>query len=144
MNERMIRLFLADDHTLVRQGIAALIARTDDMEVVGQCGNGLEAPDQVQAARPDVLVLDISLPGMNGLEVCRSVKAKMPEIAVLMLSMNASERIVAGALANGASGYLTKEAVASELCQAIHAVARGEIYLGRGIPRTILEQAKQP
>ena len=144
MSDEKIALFLADDNEMVVEGIAALVGRDPSIEVVGQCGNGLEAPDQVQAARPDVLILDISLPGMNGLEVCRSVKAKMPEIAVLMLSMNASERIVAGALANGASGYLTKEAVASELCQAIHAVARGEIYLGRGIPRTILEQAKQP
>jgi len=111
---------------------------------VGRCDNGLEVSERVKAAQADVLVCDISLPGMNGLEVCRSVKANSPEIRVLMLSMNASERIVARALANGASGYLTKEAVASELCKAIHAVARGEVYLGQGIPESVLEKVKQP
>jgi len=142
MSDEKIALYLADDNEMVVEGIRALVEADAAIEVVGRSETGSEVADKVAEAKADVLVCDISLPGMNGLEVCRSVKTKTPEVAVLMLSMNASERIVAGALANGASGYLTKEAVASELCKAIHAVARGEKYLGQGIPETVLKSAK--
>jgi DNA-binding NarL/FixJ family response regulator len=142
MNDEKIALYLADDNEMVVDGIKALVEGDPTIEVVGRAENGLEVADKVDQANATVLVCDISLPGMNGLEVCRSVKARTPDVAVLMLSMNASERIVAGALANGASGYLVKESVASELCKAIHAVARGETYLGQGIPDSVLKASK--
>ena len=142
MNEQKIALFLADDNEMVVEGLMALVANDPDIEVVGHCGEGLKVLGEVQATQPDVLVLDISLPGMNGLEVCRRVKQDRPQTKILMLSMNLSERIVIGALNNGASGYLIKEAVAGEFRRAIHTVARGETYLAPVIDRAILDKVR--
>jgi DNA-binding NarL/FixJ family response regulator len=141
MSDSQIALFLADDNQMVIEGIKALVANTPEIQVVGHCNNGLEVIEKVTAARPDVLVLDISLPGINGLNLCRMVKEKIPATAVIMLSMNASERIVMGALRNGANGYLTKESVSREFCGAIRTVFNGETYLAPGISKAVLEGA---
>ena len=140
MKDEEITLFLADDHQIVVEGIMALVAKDTCIQVIGHCNDGLAVLDKVQAAQPDVLVLDISLPGMNGLDLCRMVKEKMPEVAVLMLTMHTNERCIADALENGASGYLIKEAVSREFCEAVHAVARGEVHLARGIPTSVLHR----
>ena len=141
-----ITLFLTDDHQIIVDGIMALVAQDPCIHVVGHCNNGLEVLDRVRAARPDILVLDISLPGMNGLDVCRQVKAQVPETSVLMFTMHTNEQCVMDALQHGASGYLVKEAASEEFCEAVHAVSRGEIFLGRGISRDILDQinGKEP
>jgi len=140
MTDEKITLFLADDHKIVVEGIMALMGQDPCIHVVGHCNNGLEVLPKVQSAKPDVLVLDISLPGMNGLDLCRMVKARIPETAILILTMHSNEQCIVWALENGASGYMIKESVSAELCEAVHAVARGEVYLGRGIPRTILDK----
>jgi len=140
MKNEEITLFLSDDHQIVVEGIMALVAKDPCIQVVGHCNDGLDVLGKVGTAQPDVLVLDISLPGMNGLDLCRMVKEKMPDIAVLMLTMHANERCIIAALKNGATGYLVKESVSREFCEAVHAVARGEVYLGRGIPRGVLEK----
>ena len=138
-----IRVFIADDHVMVREALAELIAKNDDIDVVGQCGDGLKVVENVREVRPDVVVLDVTMPGMNGLEVCRLLSRKVKRSAVLVLTMHDDEEIMAGALRYGASGFLLKEAAAHQLGEAIRAVARGEVYLGSGIPRGVLQRMNE-
>ena len=139
MTDNSITVFLADDHTMVREGLAALVAKEPDFHVVGQCGEGLQVVEQVLELCPDVAILDIMMPGLNGLDVCRELTKKAKSLAVLILSMYEDEQFIARALEYGASGYLLKESAAQQLAEAIRAVSRGELYLGPGIPRTVLE-----
>jgi len=143
MNDDKITLFVTDDHQMVVDAIISLAGQDSRIQPVGHCNNGLEALEKVQAARPDVLILDISLPGMNGLEVCGQIKPNVPQTAIVMLSMNTNEHCIISAFEKGASGYLTKESVSLELCEAVHAVARGELYLAAGVPRTVLDKINQ-
>jgi DNA-binding NarL/FixJ family response regulator len=138
MTVHRIKVFLADDHNLVRQALAEMINRNSDFEVVGQCGDGLQVVAQVLEAKPEVLVLDIAMPGLNGLDVCKEITHKLRKLGVLMLSMHDDEEFVARALENGASGYLMKEADNDQLATAIRTVAQGEIYLAPGISRNVL------
>lgn len=138
MNAHRIKVFLADDHSLVRQALAEMIDRNPDFEVVGQCGDGLQVGAKVLESKPEVLVLDIGLPGLNGLDVCLEVTRKLRKLAVLMLSMHDDEEFIARALENGASGYLMKEADNDQLATAIRTVAAGELYLAPGVSRNVL------
>jgi len=140
MSDQTITVFLADDHTVVRQALAEMIERDERFTIIGQCGDGLQVAEQVHQVRPDVLVLDISMPGLNGLDVCREVVRKNPKLAVLILSMHDEDEFVARALENGASGYLMKEADNDQLADALQTVARGQLYLAPGISRTVLQQ----
>jgi DNA-binding NarL/FixJ family response regulator len=140
MSEKVIKVFLADDHTVVRQALAEMIAREPEFAVVGQCGEGLRVVEQVLETQPDVLVLDIGMPGLNGLDVCGEVTRKMRSLGVLILSMHDDEEFVARALENGASGYLMKEADNDQLTEALRKVARGELYLAPGISRNVLQR----
>jgi len=143
MSDDLITLFLADDHQLVVEGLVALVQQDPCIQVVGYCNSGLEVLEKVQAAKPDVLVLDISLPGLNGLDLCRRVKSALPATAVMMLTMHTNEQCILEALENGALGYLVKEAVALEFCEAVHAVSCGEIYLGQSIPIEVLDRVNR-
>ncbi len=136
--EKKISLFLADDHTLVRQGIAAIINQGDDMEVVGECGDGLKVTEEVLQTKPDVLILDLTMPGLNGLDICRQLSRKAKGTAILVVTMHADEEFIVRALENGASGYLIKDAAAEQLAEAVRTVARGDLYLGPGVPRAVL------
>ena len=138
MADETITLFLADDHTMVREGIAALASKEPGFQVVGQCGEGLAVIDEVLRLCPDVVVLDIMMPGLNGLDVCRELTRKVKDAAVLILSMYEDEQFIARALEYGASGYLLKDSAPNQLGDAIRAVSRGELFLGPGIPRTVL------
>jgi len=140
MSDKKIRVFLADDHTLVREGIAVLIGSAPDMEVVGQCGDGLKVVADVQAAKPDVVVLDLTMPGLNGLDICRQLQRKAKSAAVLILTMHTDEEFIVRALENGAGGYLVKEAAADQLAEAVRTVSRGELYLGPRVPRSVLSR----
>ena len=142
MSGNGITVFLVDDHQAIVEGLMALAGQDPCIRVVGQCNNGTEAPCRVQAVRPTVLVLDISLPGLNGLDVCRLVKEAVPATAVLMLTMYASEQCVLGAVRNGAVGYVTKDSAAVEFCPAVHAVSRGGVYFGQGIPPNMMERLR--
>jgi DNA-binding NarL/FixJ family response regulator len=133
-----ISVFLADDHAMVREGLASLLDQEAAFTVVGQCGKGLDVVEQVIDARPDVVVLDIMMPGLNGLDICRELTRKAKSVAILMLSMCEDEQFVARALEYGASGYLLKDAVGEQLAEAIRAVAQGQLYLGQGISRNVL------
>lgn len=139
MNDHTITVFLADDHTMVREGLAALVTKEPGFNVVGQCGEGLKVVDAVLELCPDVVILDVMMPGLNGLDICRELTKKAKGLAVLILSMYEDEQFIARALEYGASGYLLKESAAQQLAEAIRAVSRGELYLGPGIPRTVLD-----
>ncbi len=138
--EKKIRVFLADDHTLVREGIAVLISGEDGMEVVGQCGDGLKVMEEVLRTKPHVVVLDLTMPGMNGVDVCRQIFRRARGAAVLVLTMHTDEEFIVRSLENGASGYLVKEAASDQLAEAVRTVARGELYLGPKVPRTVLSR----
>jgi len=141
-----IHIFLADDHAMVREGLAALVAKDPAIRVVGQCGDGLKVVQEVERTHPDVVVLDITMPGLNGLDVCRELARKFSgksAVAILILTMHDDEEFIASALEHGASGYLLKDSAAEQLCEAIKRVAMGEIFLGPGIPRSALHRIGQ-
>ena len=135
-----IRVFLADDHEMVREGLAALLGEEEDFEVAGQCGDGLEVVPGVAKCHPDVVLLDVAMPGLNGLDVCRELVAKMPGVAVLIVSAHKNRQFVARGLKYGAAGYLVKDVAVDSLAEAIRTVAAGEPYIGPGITRDILQQ----
>lgn len=125
----MTTIVLADDHQVVRKGIRALLEMEQDFQVVGEAGDGLEAVHLTLRLRPDVLVLDLMMPGLNGIDVTRQVTKQAPQTRVVVLSMYAAEDYVLEALRNGASGYVLKDASISELVQAIRSVVMGRRYL---------------
>jgi DNA-binding NarL/FixJ family response regulator len=135
----MIRLLLIDDHHLVRQGIRSLTERASDIEVVGESDGGEKAVDLVVSLRPDVVLLDISMPEMNGLLILERFIAAAPQVRVVMLSMHSDEVVVQRALKLGARGYLLKSALSEELLIAIRAAYRNEVYLSPSISRSILD-----
>ena len=138
MDDGKKRVFLADDHAVVREGLAALIEKAGQFEVVGQCGDGLAVVDMVVAAAPDVVVLDVAMPGLNGIDICRELGRKLPAAAVLILSMHDGEEFIVRAFENGATGYLLKESAGEELGEALQAVSAGKRYLGPGISGGVL------
>jgi DNA-binding NarL/FixJ family response regulator len=125
---------------MVREGLAALLSAEPDMRIIGQGGNGLEVLEAIQECRPDVVVLDISMPGLNGLDVCREIgRGGGNGISVLIVTMHRDEQFIRRALQNGAAGYLMKEAASEQLAEAIRRVAKGESYLGQGVSPRMLE-----
>jgi DNA-binding NarL/FixJ family response regulator len=135
-----MRIVLADDHHLVRKGIRALLEALPDVEVVGEAGDGRTAMELIEKRRPDVAVLDITMPGLNGLEVAARAAKEVPGTKVLLLSMHAGEAYVAQALRAGVAGYLLKDAADDELALALKAVARGDVYLSPQISRQVVER----
>ena len=133
-----IRLLLVDDHGMVRAGIRALLSNLAGMTVVGEAGDGHTALIAIAAQRPDVVLLDIGLPGLNGLEVTARVVRDYAPTRVIILSMHANEEYVAQALHNGATGYLLKGSLPGELEIAIRAVAQGETYLSPPVSRQVV------
>jgi two-component system response regulator NreC len=126
---RRIRVLLADDHTLVRQGLRALLEREADIKVIGEARNGREAIHQVAALKPDIVIMDISMPRLNGSEATRKIAAESPETRIVALSMHKEEHHVHALLRAGAKGYVPKDAPLSELLAAVRAVAAGGCYL---------------
>lgn len=135
-----MRVLLADDHTLVRAGIRGLIEDLPGVSVVAETGDGRMALELISKHRPDVALLDITMPGLNGLEIAGRVAKRSPSTRVLILSMHAGEEYVAQALHAGVAGYLLKDAAAAELELALQAVARGEVYLSPQISRQLVER----
>lgn len=125
----MIRLVVADDHHLVRQGIRALLERSGDIEVVGEAGDGREAIDLVERHQPDVLVVDIAMPRLDGMQVIKRVRTLGVKTQIVVLSMYSDETLVRQAIRSGAKGYLLKRSVTEELLLAVRAASRGEAYL---------------
>ncbi|MDP6045766.1 MAG: response regulator transcription factor [Phycisphaerae bacterium] len=137
----VVTIYLADDHAIVREGLASLLARDDGkFSIVGQSGDGLSVFPDVKRLKPDVVVLDITMPGLNGLDVCRDIVKRCTHTKVLILSMHNDLQFITRAIEYGATGYLLKEFATTQLHEAVSAVAAGVLYLGPGIPENTLEQ----
>jgi DNA-binding NarL/FixJ family response regulator len=133
-----IRVLLVDDHKLFRAGIRSLLQTLNDIEVVAEAGDGREALRLIEGQRPDVVLLDVMMPGLNGLDAAARVARSCPQSRVVMLSMNAGEDAVLQTLRAGAVGYLVKTADPAELELAIRAVARGETFLSSAISQHVV------
>ena len=134
-----IRLIIIDDHLLVRAGVRLLLENLPDFQIVAEAGNGLDALQLIGEHLPDIVLLDIALPGLNGLDVTERVKKEFPTVRVLLLSMHDSEEYVLKAMRLGASGYLLKDTGPSELELALRAVAKGVSYLSPAISRHVID-----
>jgi DNA-binding NarL/FixJ family response regulator len=135
---KKIRVLLVDDHAILREGIKALLEKQDNIEVVAEAADGREAISRVAQFRPDVVVLDISMPMMDGLESTRQMKRDNPDIKVLVLTMHDNEEYFFQLLRAGASGYVTKKSVSRELVSAIEAVYRGESFFCPSMAKFLL------
>jgi DNA-binding NarL/FixJ family response regulator len=142
---RKIRVLVADDHTIVRQGLRAVLEREPDIEVVGEAADGREAVKKALALLPDVVVMDVSMPALNGLEATARIYREAPKVRILALTMHSSEEYVYSFLKAGARGYLLKESAASDLVDAIREVRYGNTYLHPSISiKVINEYLKRP
>lgn len=135
-----MNVLLADDHTLFRRGVRALLQAIPDVHVVAEASDGREALELIETHRPDVALVDITMPGLNGLEVAARAAKASPRTRILILSMHAGEAYVAQALAAGVGGYLLKDAADDELAMALKAVARGDVYLSPRISKQVVER----
>jgi len=145
----MIRILIADDHTLVREGLKQILAATSDIVVSGEASNGQDTLKKVRAQDFDLVLLDISLPGISGLDVLKQIKSLKPELPILILSMYPEEQYAVRTLRAGASGYLTKDSASVELIRAIREVAGGKKYITMSLAEKIAvswdtQEAKQP
>jgi DNA-binding NarL/FixJ family response regulator len=134
-----IRILLADDHKIMRDGLRTLLAQQADMEVVAEADNGRTAVALARELEPDVIIMDIGMPEMNGIEAARQIRRHQPAARVIALSMHSDRRFVAGMLGAEASGYLLKDCAFEELAHAIHTVMSGQVYVSPGIAKTVLE-----
>jgi DNA-binding NarL/FixJ family response regulator len=144
MGNSVIRVLLADDHTLVRESLVGVLQADGDVEVVAQAADGLETVTKAIACRPDVVVTDISMPRLNGIEVVRRLHEALPDTRVLVLTMHQEDEYVLQAVRAGASGYLVKDSAASELLVAVRSLRAGRAYFGPQAARALAEQLQHP
>jgi DNA-binding NarL/FixJ family response regulator len=143
MSEKKIRIMLADDHSVVRQGFRRILEAQGDMEIVGEASNGREALQMAVELRPDLVVMDVAMPELNGIEATRRLTAASDKTRVLALSMHKDAVYVREILRAGARGYLLKDAFDSDLVAAVRAVARGEGYLSPAVSDAVLADYRQ-
>ncbi len=139
-----IKILLADDHRIIYDSLNPLLDKQTDIEVVGVADNGRKAVKLTQELKPDLVIMDISMPDLNGLEATRQIIAQCPEVKIIALSINTDKRYVKGMLKAGASGYLTKGCSFEELTNAIHIVAAGKKYLSPEISDIVIEESLSP
>jgi DNA-binding NarL/FixJ family response regulator len=139
----MIRILLADDHALVRHGFRMILAAQPDMEVAGEAGNGRDAVELAQKLKPDVVVMDVTMPELNGIEATRRLIELSPRTRVLALSMHKDAVYVREILRAGARGYLLKDSADADLLAAVRAVAKGEGYLSPGVSDAVLSDYRR-
>jgi DNA-binding NarL/FixJ family response regulator len=137
------KVLLVDDHTVVRQGLKALFADEPDIEIVGEADNGREALARIEDLQPDIVLMDISMPGLNGIEATRQIRQSYPAVKVVILSMYANEEYVFQVLRAGASGYVLKQSDSMEVLAAIRAALAGGSFLSPPISRTVIEDYVQ-
>lgn len=137
------RLLLVEDHVVLRQGLKALFAGEPDIEIAGEAGNGREALQSIEELKPDIVLMDISIPGLNGIEVTHQIRQQHPEIKVVILSMHAGEEYVFQALRAGASGYVLKQADSAEVLLAIRAALAGGSFFSAPISHTVIHDYLQ-
>lgn len=134
-----MRILIADDHPLFRGGVRNLIQTTDDMEIVGEAATGEEAVDKANALRPDIVLMDIRMPGMNGVEATKKIKETMPQVHVLILTMFKDDQSVFTAMRVGARGYILKDSNEEELLQSIRMVGGGGVVFGSDVASRMME-----
>jgi len=135
-----IKVLLAEDHTIVRKGLCSLLDRENGIKVIGEAEDGREAMRKAEALEPDVVLMDIAMPGLNGLEATRQLKKRFPEMKIIILTMHANEEYVLETLRAGASGYLVKKTAPDDLISAIRAVYKGDSFLSPSISRTVIDE----
>jgi DNA-binding NarL/FixJ family response regulator len=140
----MIRLLIADDHPVVRDGLRGMVAGQPDLEVVGEAATGTEALALVPRVRPDVALVDLRMPGLDGVATIRALRERHPEVRVLVLTTFDTESDVVSAIEAGATGYLLKDAPRAELFRAIRAAARGEAVLAPAVATRLVGQLREP
>jgi two-component system response regulator NreC len=138
-----LNILLADDHTLVRQGIRKILEEQPDWKVVDEAEDGREAVQKTIAAEPDVLVIDVSMPKLNGIDSIRQVTRKVPRTKVLVLSMHADEAYVSQAVEAGAQGYLLKDSADVDLVRAVQAVATGKSFFSPAVAGMMLDDYRR-
>ena len=136
---KKIRLMLVDDHEVIRVGLKTFLQTQPDFEVVAEAGNGEEAVDRAMEFHPDVILMDITMQGVDGMEATRRLRVLCPQCLVLALTVHDDKQYLMQMLAAGASGYITKQAAADELVEAIHTIASGNVYLQPALARWLLE-----
>jgi DNA-binding NarL/FixJ family response regulator len=136
----MIKVLLAEDHTIVRKGLRSLLENQDDIKIIGEAENGREAVEMVERLHPNVVLMDISMPSLNGIEATRRIKKKCPKTKVLILTMHSTEEYAFQILQVGASGYVVKKAAPEELVSAIYSVHQGHTFLSPSISRDVIDE----
>src|SRR5947209_4538055 len=140
---RKIRVLLADDHTVVRQGLRALLAAEEDIEIIGEAENGRQALQLVKKLLPDVVVMDIAMPVLNGVEATRQITRYVPSVKVLVLSTYSNDEYVEQLTEAGAAGYLVKQTAANELLKAIREAFKGNAFFSPAIAKRLRDQCRQ-
>jgi len=144
MSTKPIRILIADDHTIVRQGLARLIEENPGMKVVGEATNGRLAVEQALEIKPEIVVLDIAMPQMNGIEAAKRIRKKLPKTKILILSMYSHEHYIHELLETGISGYLLKDASGRDIIQAIEAAMKDETFLSPSISKKLVDTYLSP
>lgn len=140
----MLRILLVDDHVLFRKGVAALLASHQDIQVVGEAGDGLEAVDRARETVPDVILMDIGMPRCDGLDATRRIKREMPHVKIVMLTVSDDDQHLFEAIKSGAQGYLLKNLEPYQLYDMLESISRGEAPLSGAIAAKILEEFTRP
>ncbi|MES1210870.1 MAG: response regulator transcription factor [Acidobacteriota bacterium] len=141
---RRVRVLVADDHTIVRQGLVSLLAESGECEVVAEAADGIEAVEKTLALRPEVAILDLSMPRLGGVEVVRRIHEAAPQVRVLVLTVHEEEEYVLPLVRAGASGYLVKDSAVAELLAAVRALHAGQGYFCPQAARALAEQYRHP
>ncbi len=139
MTDRNITIVLADDHTIVRQGLAKLLEAEPNLQVIGEAEDGREAVSKVAKLNPDIVIMDIAMPLLNGIEATRQIKKAAAQTKVIILSMHSHDRYISELIGLGASGYLLKDSTGGEIVKAVTAAMKGDVYLSPSISRRVVE-----